>query len=169
MKRRYSAKILVLMPLAAALWAIAPPAAAEGDALDLLVGRWHARVKTVRPQPLEITYDEVYEWVLGGAFLRGHTEQKSDGTEDIIIATYDKEARGYPFWFFSSTGTYLYLAPGTWDARSRTMEFTNPPGMDLSYVTRVTFQQDGSRTWTVVIKDWKGTVVVEQQGRAVRR
>lgn len=160
---------LALVSLVVALWTAGPAAGAEGDALELLVGRWDARVKTLRPQPAELTYTEVYEWVLDNRFLRGRTEKKSDGTEDVVFATYDAQAKGYPFWVFSSTGTYTYLAPATWDARTRTMVFTNPPGLDISYRTVVIFPGDGTRHWTVLVKDWKGSVLLEQEGRAVRR
>jgi hypothetical protein len=107
--------------------------------------------------------------MLGGEFLEGRTEGRADGVEDLIVGTYDQHAEGYPFWFFSSSGTYLYLAPGKWDARSRTLELTNPAGSDITYTPRVTFPDARTRRWTIVIKDWKGTVLVRQQGRAVRR
>lgn len=169
MGSRSFARELAAIALGAALAAPGTPALAEGEALDLFVGRWEARVETTRPQPAVLTYTEVYEKVLGGKYLQGRTSEKSDGTEDIILGAYDPEARGYPWWLFSSTGTYLFLAPGTWDARSRTLEFRNPPGMDISYVSRVVFRDDRTREWTVLIKDWRGSVVLEQHGRAERR
>jgi Protein of unknown function (DUF1579) len=147
----------------------APAARADDDGLDLLVGRWEARVETLLPQPAELTYTETYRWVLDGKFLEGRTTGRTDGFEDIIYGTYDPQTDGYPFWFFSSSGTYLYLAPGTWDARTRTFEWKNPANSDVSYLTRVVFPDARTRHWTIVIKDWKGKVLVQQEGHAVRR
>lgn len=164
-----STRKLILLPLAVVLWLIAPGARADEGVLELLVGRWDARVKTLRPQPAELTYTETYDWVLDHKFLRGRTENKSDGTEDVSYGTYDTNAGGYPLWIFSSSGAYLYLAPGTWNARTRTLEWKNPPNSDLIYNTKVVFPGDGTRHWTVLVKDWKGTVLLQQEGRAVRR
>lgn len=115
----------------AALFAVfcfaAHGARADENALDNFLGRWDVRVKRVRPKVSEVTYTETYEWVLNRQFLTGVTGPKSDGTEDVIYGTYDAKMKGYPFWIFSSSGTYVYLAPGTWDAGKRTMEWKNPP------------------------------------------
>ena len=107
--------------------------------------------------------------MLGEQFLQGKTEQKSDGGEDIVMGTYDPQSKGYPFWVFSSSGTYLYLAPASWDPRTRTMEWKSPPNSDLYYLTRVTFTDANTRQWTVLIKDWKGKILLQQRGEAMRR
>ena len=160
---------LSIVLLTVALQFLGPAARADSGALDLLVGRWEVRVRTLQPEEAELTYTETYEWVLDHQFLRGRTEQKSDGTEDIVYATYDSQLQGYPFWIFSSSGTYTSLPPATWNARTRTMEWKNPPNSNISYNSRVVFRGDGVRHWTVLVKDWKGTVLLQQDGRAVRR
>ena len=123
----------------------------------------------MRPEKSEVTYTETYEWVLDHKFLKGQTDNESHGEKSISYGTYDPNVDGYPFWIFSSTGTYIYLVPGRWDARTRTLEWKNPPDSDLAYVTRVVFTDDRTRRWTVLVKDWKGTVLVQQEGSAVRR
>jgi hypothetical protein len=107
--------------------------------------------------------------VLNRQFLRGVTGRKSDGTEDVIYGTYDAKMKGYPFWIFSSSGTYVYLAPATWDASKRTMEWKNPANSDITYSGRLIFPDENTRRWTTVVKDWKGTVLLELEGSAVRR
>jgi hypothetical protein len=84
-----------LLAAAVCIWGDA--LGADDGPLDLLVGRWDVHVKTLQPDKAEMTYRETYEWVLDRKFLRGRTEQKSDGTEDIIIATYDAQQDTYPF------------------------------------------------------------------------
>jgi hypothetical protein len=159
--------VIVLVAIAFCL--AIPAVGAQDDPLELLVGRWNVRVTTLQPKKSEMSYTETYEWVLDRKFLRGQTEQKTDGTKDISYGTYDANLHGYPFWIFSSTGSYTYLAPATWDARKRTLEFKNPPGADLYYNTVVAFPDERTRRWTLIIKNWKGQVLLQQEGSAVRR
>jgi hypothetical protein len=146
-----------------------PAARAQESALAKFVGRWDVRLKTLQPQKPDLTYIETYEWVLNGQFVRARTERKSDGTEDMIIAGYDPQTKGYPFWIFSSTGTYMYLAPATWDARNQIMEWKNPPQLDISYQGRCIFPDENTRRCTLIMKDWMGKVLLEQESSAVRR
>ena len=126
-------------------------------------------MKTLQPEKPDVTYVETYEWVLHRQFLRGKTKHKSDGTEDVIFAGYDPQTKGYPFSIFSSTGTYIYLAPATWDARNRIIEWKNPPQWDISYRGRCIFPDENTRRCTLIMKDWKGKVLLEQESSAVRR
>lgn len=162
-------RILIIGVLSAALSVVSPAASADTNVLDLFHGDWNVRVLTLQPIPAEVTYIESYKWVLDNKFIRGETRLKSDGTSDLIFATYDQQMKGYPFWIFSSTGSYTYLAPGKWDAGSRTLEWKNPPGWDVSYFSRCTFPDGMRRSCTVLIKDWKGKVLLEQEISAVRR
>lgn len=147
----------------------AAPAHAQDNALEKFVGRWDVRVKTLQPQKTEVTYIEAYEWTLDRKFVKARTEGKSDGTEDMIVGGYDAKTNGYPFWIFSSSGTFMYLAPGTWDARSRTMEWKSPPLFDVAYLGRCTFPDENTRRCTLLLKNWYGKVLLEQETTAVRR
>ena len=142
---------------------------ADEGGLEGFVGSWKVHVKMLHPEKSESTYTETYEWVLDGKFLRGQTERKSDGTQDIIFATYNEQEQGYPFWIFSSSGTYLYLAPATWDSRSRVMEWKNPPQFDISYQSSCNFPDKNSRHCTLIMKDWKGTVLKDLTWSALRQ
>ena len=155
--------------IAAALAVVALPAAAADDPLERLIGTWDATVQTLAPTRARVTYTESYRWVLGRKFLEGRTSKRSDGIEEVVYATYDKQKKGYPFWIFSSNGNYVYLEPATWNAKTRVMEWKNPPGFDIWYHTRLTFADDRTRHWSLLVKDWKGTVLLKQEGRSVRR
>ena len=160
---------LIIAVLTAATCSIGSLVHADEGGLDVFVGRWNVHVTTLQPQKSEVTYTEAYEWVLDGQFLRGQTGRKSDGTEDIIFATYDKQSKGYPFWIFSSSGSFTYLAPGTWDAGTLTMEWNNPAEFDIAYRSRCTFPDKNTRHCTLMVKDWKGTVLSEVEWSALRR
>ncbi len=160
---------MLIAGLAIGLCLAGPTARAQDNALDKFVGRWDVRVKTLEPEKPDLTYTETYEWVLGHQFIRATTEGKSDGTEDLVIAGRDPKTNGYPFWIYSSTGTSMFLAPGTWDARSQTMEWTSPALSDVSYHARCSFPDASTRRCTLIIKNWFGKVLLEQETSAVRR
>ena len=162
-------RIIAILAFGLGLGAIS--AHAQDNVLEKFVGRWDVRVKTLQPQKPDLTYIETYEWILDRKFVRARTEGKTDGTEDMVVGGYDAKTKGYPFWIFSSSGTFLNLnlAPGTWDARSRTMEWKSPILLDVSYLGRCTFTDDNTRRCTLVLKNWLGRVLLEQETIAVRR
>ncbi|MBT0963578.1 DUF1579 family protein [Denitromonas iodatirespirans] len=157
-----------LLAAAGTVSAAGPPAP-ELAVLDQFVGTWAVTVKVRAPQALVVTYTENYRWDLDGHFLHGDSGVKSDGTRDIVIATYDAPGQGYPFWIFSSTGAWYYLAPGSWDARRRTLSWENPPSLPISYRSHCTFPDRNTRHCQTVVKDWKGSVLLDQDATAVRR
>ncbi len=169
MRGATTVRAVVLAVLAVALGSIASPAGADQAVLEMFVGRWNVRIKTLQPSKPDVTYIETYEWVLGRKFVSGRTEQKSDGTEDRVFVGYDPQTKGYPLWIFSSTGTYLYLAPATWDPRTRTMEWKNPAGLDISYRGQCLFPDRNTRRCTLTMKNWRGNVLLEQETTVVRR
>lgn len=150
----------------------APPAADIALKLKVLErfrGTWDVTVRTHQPQAAVVTYTETYDWVLGGHFLRGDSGRKSDGSQDIVFATYDAATDGYPFWIFTSSGAWFYLAPGSWDAASRSFVWKNPPQLSTSYLSRCEFPDERTRRCHSLVKDWKGTVLLDQEASAVRR
>lgn len=145
-----------------------PEARSDQSVLDRFVGRWRVHVKTIQPEAPDINYTESYAWVLDHKFLQGITDQKPDGTKDIIYATFDANAKGYPWWIFSSSGTYVYLPPATWKSRQKLMEWESPREWDIHYKSQCFFPNENTRNCTMVMKDWKGKVILEQEWTATR-
>ena len=137
--------------------------------LDRLRGTWDVTVTARAPKPGIVTYSETYEWVLDRQFLRGETTLKSDGTQDMVMTTYDAAAEGYRFWYFNSKGTAFDLPLGTWDAKAQVMEWKNGPATPFSFTARWTFADANTRGWTVRFKDMRGKVLWDLEGTAVRR
>ena len=52
---------------------------ADNQPFDLPIGRWDVRVKTLQPEPAELTYTETHEWVLDHHSLKVRTEPWSVG------------------------------------------------------------------------------------------
>lgn len=146
-----------------------PGTLADQGGLELFAGHWDVRVQILQPERKVVNYTERYEPVLDGKFIRGQTGRKPDGSEDIVFGTYDAKVDGYPFWIFSSSGSYTYLPPGSFDARRRTMEWTNPAGWDVVYRSQCDFPDARLRRCTLLIKDWRGKVLLEQEWTAIRR
>jgi hypothetical protein len=48
------------------------------------------------------------------------------------------------------------------------MEFKSPPSSEIYYRTRVLFADNGTRRWALIVKDWTGKVILQQEGQAVR-
>jgi hypothetical protein len=148
---------------------LTPGTADKLRVLDRFRGTWDVTLKTTHPKPSVVTYTETYDWVLDGRFLQGDTGVKSDGVRDTIIGTYDPAGDGYPFWIFSSSGAWFYLPPGSWDEPTRTFRWKNLPNMTVLFESRCVFPDARTRRWSVLVKDWKGSVLLEQEGSAVRR
>jgi hypothetical protein len=165
----WAAAARMITILLSVLCLAASSARAQDNVLEKYVGRWDVTVKTLQPQKSDQTYIETYEWMLDRKFVRAKTEGKADGTEDMVVGGYDPMTKKYPFWIFSSTGTFLYLAPGSWDTRSRTLEWKSPPISDVSYLGRCIFSNERTRRCTLIVKAWFGKVLLEQESTAIRR
>lgn len=145
------------------------PPAEKLAVLDRFAGTWDVTVTTRRPKPAVVTYTFTYAWVLDHRYLYGDTGIKSDGTQDLVMFTYDQAAGGYPLWIFYSSGPWIYLPPGIWDESNRTMTWKSAPTLTISYVNRCRFQDATTERCTVLVKDWRGAVLLEQDSVALRR
>ncbi len=158
------------MLLAGAVSLAAVPGYCEADnALDLFVGHWQIDVVVLQPEPAQLTYTERYERILDGKYVRGETSRKADGSKDVVMATFDEAANGYPFWIFSSTGSFTYLPPASWDPRRRLMTWKSPAQFDIAYSSTCQFPTADQRSCYLIVKDWKGKVVTEMKWTAQRR
>jgi uncharacterized protein DUF1579 len=137
--------------------------------LERLQGNWDVTTTTRAPKALTATYVETYEWVLDQRFLRGETSRKVDGSQDIFMTTFDPATKFYRFWIFNSLGVSIEFPRGTWDEKTQSMEWRSPPQSDLSFFARWTFPDKNTRRWTGLLKDWKGTVLLDMDGTATRR
>jgi hypothetical protein len=106
------------------------------------------------------------QWVASGRILL--TKYKiSDGTEGVILRTYDRHAKVYRFVNMDSDGEPLVLE-GTWDEPSRT--FTYKPkaaSTDAAALVHTsTFKDDGSEVWSFTLKDSESKVTLKISGVA---
>lgn len=156
------------------LWLLTAPTAGEAapaapDLLKRFAGDWDITVSVRRPVKTVVRYSESAVLAPGGKLLRTTTSVKPDGTQDWSMMTFDKASGGYPIWIFSSTGATFYLAPGKWDEESRSIVWRAPAPSPVSHQTRCMFTDERTRTCETLVKDWKGSVLLDQSYTAVRR
>ena len=137
--------------------------------LDIFVGTWDVTLRTRQPEASVVRYSETYGWALGGHFLQGRSDDRPDGVDMFVIATHDPATDGFPFWIYMSSGAWFYLDPGQWDERERTLTWRSGPGAQLSYLNRCVFPQPDRRQCHTLVKDWRGSVVLDNELSAVRR
>ncbi len=137
--------------------------------LSQWLGTWDVNAIRHQPDPATVTYQETFTWVLDGRFLKGETSLKSDGNKSMSMATYDQRIGAYRFWTFDSTSFASELPPAEWEESTRTMKWSSGFFNPLRFESRVTFIDDDTINWQVLLKDWKGTVIYAIDGISIRR
>lgn len=141
----------------------------ELKVLSLWQGTWDVNATRHQPDPATVNYRETFTWVLDGRFLKGETSLKSDGNKSMSMATYDQRIGAYRFWTFDSTSFASELPPAEWQESTRTMKWSSGFFNPLRFESRVTFIDDDTINWQVLLKDWKGTVIYAMDGTSIRR
>jgi len=150
--------------------ALAAPDASRGDAvLERFAGDWEVQVTATKPVKVFSRYFESAVLAPGGKLLRTSTSVKPDGTQDWSMMMYDAPSGGYPLWTFTSAGALHYLAPGRWNAETRSIVWKAPPGAPVSHKTTCTFSDERTRNCQTLVKNWKGGVLLDQSYTAIRR
>jgi hypothetical protein len=146
------------------------PSSPEFKIIDTWRGTWDVKATRRQPQPVqEVTYVETYEWVLDGRYLRSETSRKSDGGKSMSMVWFDMQTKNYRFVTFDASGAAFELPPPTWNEKTQTMEWKGGSLTPISYTGYATFTDKDTVRWKSLLKDWKGTVVVDLEGTSIRR
>ena len=145
----------------------APLTSTQRAVLDRFVGTWDVTATTKVPRLAPVTSTFTWAWVLDRRFLRGESNIKSDGSQEMQVLGHD--AGGFPLWVFSSSGLAFQLARGEWDEATRTMSWKNAPTDPLLYATRCTFEGDTTLRCSGQVKSLAGKVAVDTESVALRR
>jgi hypothetical protein len=142
----------------------------EFKIIDKWRGTWDVRVTRRQPQPVqEVTYVETFDWVLDGRFLRSETSRKSDGGKSMSIFWFDMLTKTYRLVIFDASGLAVELPPPTWSNSTQTMEWKSNLLAPTSYTGYATFKDQDTIQWKSLLKDWKGTVILDIEGKSIRR
>ncbi|WP_153146059.1 DUF1579 family protein [Dechloromonas sp. H13] len=142
----------------------------ESLVVDKWRGTWDIKATRRWPEPVTaVDYVETYEWVLDGQYLRSETSRKSDGGKSMSMVWFDINTKNYRFVIFDSNGIAVELPPPTWSESTQTMEWRGGLLSPVAYTGYATFTDPGTIRWKSLLKDWKGTVIVDIEGTSVRR
>jgi hypothetical protein len=148
----------------------------ELEPLGNFAGKWDVQ-STIKnpehPEAFPATGSSAAKWIHNGRYLR--QTWSIDASQDLPafngsnIWTYDPRKKVYRGWSFDSNGT-SEESEGTWDPKSRTLKMTvKKNAMGGTSVVTSTFPEDGKETWSIVMKNSEGKVVVDVSGTSTRR
>jgi hypothetical protein len=123
--------------------------------LDRYVGEQQGTVTA--PKGKDLTATGSSQWVASGRILL--TKYKiSDGSEGVILRSYDRGAKVYRFVNMDSDGKLLML-DGAWDEPSKTFTYKPQAGATGAgaLVHTSTFKDDGSEVWSFTPQDGNDT------------
>ena len=144
-----------------------PLTSAQRAVLDRFVGTWDVTATTQVPRLAPVKSTFTWAWVLDRRYLRGESNTKSDGSQEMQVLGHD--ASGYPLWVFSSSGLAFQLARGEWDEATRTMSWKNAPTDPLLYTTRCTFESATTLRCSGQVKNLAGKLAIDSESVALRR
>lgn len=143
----------------------------ELKVLERYVGSWDVEV-TSPDAPLTKGHSST-TWVLGGRFLQGTGELRSQDGSTVVkvttLMTFDTVRKVYRSWTFMSDGS-SFESEGTWQEPTRELNSSSrqdsPSG---GFTSKSVFAEDGVENWSMEFKDDKGKVVSQMTGKNTRR
>ncbi len=136
--------------------------------LEWMVGTWDIESRDKGSDEAESTGVEVFEWDLGGSFLRGSVTNKGDSEPACrYVVTYDQQEKCYHWWSFSQGGAFNEMT-GQVDAEGKTVTWQGSWSEQISHITVVQIPKPGEAVWTTTFKNGDD-VLYEVIGKGVRR
>jgi hypothetical protein len=150
----------------------APPKHDILKVLERFVGTWEDQITLKQspwtPEAKTGTGTVVAKWALDGRFLELRSASKLDGTQGLTLMGHDMNTDSLRAWSFHSHG-YNYIGTGTWDEKTRTINWSGELGQGMKMTSFDRFIDDDNREWQFVIKDDTGQVVFEIAGKSKRQ
>jgi len=145
------------------------PEVPELQFLDQYAGQWEDEIAG-RP---DMKRTETGEWVLQGRFLRqSWSTESNDGAppaHGITFMTFDTEQKTFRSWAFLATGSVIENE-GVWDSITRTFTWGHRlRETSETVITKASFVDPATQSWSIVKTDMHGKVVREVAGRNIRR
>jgi hypothetical protein len=141
----------------------------ELKVLERLVGTWNSesvsRVSEWTPAEARAKGFLTREWVLDGQFLQ--EKGKHSNGDSIVMFSYDVQKKMYRSWFFTSDGNTTETQ-GLWDESAKILTFSSDLN-GLKNTSTIKFIDEDTHQWTAVVKDTKGKVFYDGEGKCTRR
>ena len=145
----------------------------ELKVLSRYVGSWKetAIVKPAlwTPQRTTMTTTTTRRWILNGKMIENKGAWLPGKNEFLHLMTYDPNRKEYLQWYFDKDNLAPQVYQGKWDKATQTFTFTGTLADGIRSTSQQKFVDKDTFTWTLVAKDRTGKVVLDMEGKCVRK
>jgi hypothetical protein len=146
---------------------------AELQVLDRYVGSWEETlvVKPAlwTPERATATTTTTRRWILNGQMIENKGAWTPGNNEFLHLMTYDPNQKEYRQWYYDKDNLVPQAYQGKWDAGTQTFTFMGTLGDGTESTGQQHFVDKNTFTWTLVAKDRTGKVVLDMEGKCVRK
>ena len=89
--------------------------------------------------------------------------------EFLHLMTYDPQRKEYRQWYFDKHNLAPQAYRGKWDEATQTLTFTGILADGIRSTVQQKFSDKDTFTWTLLAKDQTGKVVLDMEGKVVRK
>ena len=144
----------------------------ELQVLDRYVGTWDETVVIKpalwTPEKTTSSTTTTRKWILNGMMI----ENKGAWTPDdefLHLMTYDPKQNEFRQWYYDKDNLVPQEYQGRWDAATQTFTFTGTLADGIQSASQQHFVDKDTFTWTLVAKDKTGKMVLDMEGKCVRK
>jgi hypothetical protein len=148
--------------------------APELRVLEGFIGSWNEEMSNKAtewtPNARKITAVTKRVWFLGGKYIRGEGAWMPDNNQFFHLMSYDPQAKAYRAWYFDASGTMPSgLVKGEWDARTKTLKWTDRDEAGNKTVGWHKVVDKDHTEWAMSVTNPAGKVVLDLSGKCTRR
>ena len=144
----------------------------ELQVLDRYVGTWDETVVVKpalwTPEMTTASTTTTRKWILNGRMIENKGAWATEN-EFLHLMTFDPKQNEYRQWYYDKENLVPLEYKGRWNAATQTFTFTGTLADGIKSTSQQQFVDKDTFTWTLVAKDSTGTVVLDMEGKCVRK
>lgn len=144
----------------------------ELQVLDRYVGTWDETVVIKpalwTPEKTTSSTTTTRKWILNGRMIENKGAWATEN-EFLHLMTFDPKQNEYRQWYYDKDNLVPQEYQGRWDAATQTFTFTGTLADGIQCTSQQHFVDKDTFTWTLVAKDPTGKVVLDMEGKCVRK
>ena len=145
----------------------------ELKVLNRYVGSWEetaiAKPALWTPERTTSTTTTTRRWILNGTMIENKGAWLPGKNEFLHLMTYDPQRKEYRQWYFDKDNLAPQAYRGKWDEATQTFTFTGTLADGIRSTSQQRFVDKDTFTWTLLAKDQTGKVVLDMEGKCVRK
>ena len=146
---------------------------AELQVLDRYVGTWEEaainKPALWTPERTTSTTTTTRQWILNGTMIENKGAWSPGNIEFLHLMTYDPQQKEYRQWYYAKDTPVPQVYRGKWDEATQEFTFTGTLADGIRSTSQQKFVDKDTFTWTLVAKDGTGKVVLDMEGKCVRK